>query len=97
MKISSKVNVMRQCSRNKGNNLKHDNDKKSESGPRRVTRALVKTKNINENHPGKLVWGFFSGWWPGKYIRDNDYKVSHTNILHAKCSSHCEYRFHCKN
>ncbi|KYM83238.1 DNA (cytosine-5)-methyltransferase 3B [Atta colombica] len=68
MKISSKVNVMRQCSRNKGNNLKHDNDKKSESGPRRVTRALVKTKNINENHPGKLVWGFFSGWWPALIV-----------------------------
>ncbi|KAG5311145.1 DNM3B methyltransferase, partial [Acromyrmex insinuator] len=67
MKINSKVNVMRQCSRNKGNNLKHD-DEKSESGPRRVTRALVKTKNINENHPGKLVWGFFSGWWPALIV-----------------------------
>ncbi|KAG5341150.1 DNM3B methyltransferase, partial [Acromyrmex charruanus] len=67
MKINSKVNVMRQCSRNKGNNLKYD-DEKSESGPRRVTRALVKTKNINENHPGKLVWGFFSGWWPALIV-----------------------------
>ncbi|XP_018313252.1 DNA methyltransferase 3 isoform X2 [Mycetomoellerius zeteki] len=67
MKISSKVNVMRQCPRNKGNNLKHDNDK-SESGPRRVTRALVKTKNVNENHPGKLVWGFFAGWWPALIV-----------------------------
>jgi len=56
---------MRQCSPNKGNNLKHYNE--GESGPRRVTRALIKTKNHKEYHPGKLVWGFFTGWWPGKY------------------------------
>lgn len=85
MKVS-KVNVMRQCPRNKGNNL-GDSDK-MENGPRRMTRALVKTKNYNENHVGKLVWGYFRGWWPGKYVKDNDYKV-----LHAKCNSHREYRF----
>lgn len=67
---------MRQpCPRNKDINLGGDNDKK-ESGPRRVTRALEKTKKGNKgNHAGKLVWGFFSGWWPGKYIRDNDYRA----------------------
>lgn len=67
MKVSSKVNVMRQRLRNKGNNLEYNSDKNG-NGPRRVTRALVKTKNHKENHPGKLVWGLFSGsWWPGKY------------------------------
>lgn len=58
---------MRQYPRDKGNNLEDDSDKK-EDGPRRVTRALVKTKNHKENHIGKLVWGFCTGWWPGKYI-----------------------------
>lgn len=65
MKVNSKVNVMRQCPRDKGNHLESDSDKK-EDGPRRVTRALVKTKNTKEYHTGKLVWGFFAGWWPGK-------------------------------
>ncbi|XP_071643314.1 DNA methyltransferase 3 isoform X2 [Temnothorax longispinosus] len=66
-KLSSKINVMRQIPRDKGNNL-DDSDKK-ESGPRRVTRALVKTKNQSKvNHVGKLVWGFFSGWWPALIV-----------------------------
>lgn len=67
---------MRQCPRDKGNHLESDSDKK-EDGPRRVTRALVKTKNTKEYQAGKLVWGFFAGWWPGKYIKNND------RILHA--------------
>ncbi|XP_011707925.1 PREDICTED: uncharacterized protein LOC105462763 isoform X2 [Wasmannia auropunctata] len=67
MKVSSKVNVMRQCPRDKG--LEHDSDKK-EGGPRRVTRALIKTKSCKEQelHPGKLVWGFFAGWWPALIV-----------------------------
>ncbi|XP_070517519.1 DNA methyltransferase 3 isoform X1 [Cardiocondyla obscurior] len=63
-KINNKVNVMRQIA--KGNNLDHSD--KKESGPRRVTRALVKTKNHKENYTGKLVWGFFAGWWPALVI-----------------------------
>ncbi|XP_011876208.1 PREDICTED: uncharacterized protein LOC105566647 isoform X2 [Vollenhovia emeryi] len=68
MKASNKVNVMRQCARDKGNNLENNSDKK-EDGPRRVTRALVKTKkNHKENHAGKLIWGFFAGWWPALIV-----------------------------
>jgi len=59
MKVNSKI--MQQRPRNKDN---LENNDKKEDGPRRVTRALIKTKN--ENHAGKLVWGFFAGWWPGK-------------------------------
>ncbi|TGZ50747.1 DNA (Cytosine-5)-methyltransferase 3B, partial [Temnothorax longispinosus] len=51
-----------------GNNL-DDGDKK-ESGPRRVTRALVKTKNQSKvnHHVGKLVWGSFGEWWPALIV-----------------------------
>lgn len=89
MKVNSKINVMRQCPRDKGNNL--ENNVKTEDGPRRVTRALVKVKV--ENHTGKLVWGFFAGWWPGKYIRDNDYRISHAMYCVQNVAR--EYRFHC--
>lgn len=61
---------MRRDRDEKGTDLEYDSDKK-EYVPRRITRALVKT--TKENHAGKLVWGYCSGWWPGKYIEDNDY------------------------
>lgn len=55
---------------NKGTDLEYDSDK-TEFVPRRITRALVKT--TKESHTGKLIWGYCSGWWPGKYIQDNNY------------------------
>lgn len=72
---------MRQRPHDKSNNSENESDKK-EDGPRRITRALIKIKqeHYKENQTGRLVWGLFAGsWWPGKYIRDNDY------IAHAMC------------
>nr|ASM42032.1 Dnmt3b [Pogonomyrmex barbatus] len=67
-KASSTINVMRQYPRDKSNNLEDESDK-IENGPRRVTRALIKTKNHKEYHAGKLVWGFFAGWWPALIVK----------------------------
>ncbi|XP_028049660.1 uncharacterized protein LOC105830581 isoform X2 [Monomorium pharaonis] len=67
LKFTNKVNVMRQCARDRGNTLEYDSES---NNPRRVTRALVKikTENRKEYHTGKLVWGFFAGWWPALIV-----------------------------
>lgn len=85
---------MRRDRDDKGTDLQYDNDKE-ENIPRRITRALIKISK--ENHTGKLVWGFCSGWWPGKYIEDNDYtailcitKLAHVFAIYSSlCEINC--------
>ncbi|KAL6437030.1 hypothetical protein ACFW04_004973 [Cataglyphis niger] len=64
-KVDSRLLLMRRDTDDKGTDLEYDSDKK-EYVPRRITRALVKT--TKENHAGKLVWGYCSGWWPALII-----------------------------